>query len=72
MPLDSPLAGLNTLYGISLPASLEGMVPLTPSGSTIGLGSGVFPSHLNLRYSGAPTYMYNSISIQCVGRGMVR
>jgi hypothetical protein len=55
MPLDSPLEGVNTRYGISLPESLDGIVPLTPSGRTMGFGSGVLPSHLSFRYSAAPT-----------------
>lgn len=55
MPLLTPEAGLNTRYGISRPASRDGIVPLIPSGSTTGLGSGVLPSHRSLRYASAPT-----------------
>jgi hypothetical protein len=56
IPLLTPPAGLNTRYGISRPASRDGIAPLMPSGSTTGFGSGVLPSHLNLRYSAAPTW----------------
>src|SRR5690242_15087157 len=62
MPLLTPLAGLNTRYGISRPASRDGMLPLIPSGSTTGFGSGVLPSQRSLRYSSAPT---------CIGQLML-
>lgn len=61
MPLDTPLAGLKILHGISLPGSLDGMVVFSPSGSTTGFGRGVFPSHLNFLYSAAPTCAYWSV-----------